>query len=50
MRRTRTERRRRSVRVRRHEDDTRSPKDFLDPRDPDVVRAEQLRIDPARHP
>ncbi|MGW0830122.1 hypothetical protein [Streptomyces prunicolor] len=50
MRRTRAGRRRRSIRVRPYEDDTRSLKDLLDPRDPDLVRAKQLCARTARHP
>ncbi|WP_405909257.1 MULTISPECIES: hypothetical protein [unclassified Streptomyces] len=44
MRRTRIEQRRRSVRVRRYEDEGRSFRDALDPRDPDIVRAKGLRL------
>ncbi|WP_367323980.1 hypothetical protein [Streptomyces sp. HUAS ZL42] len=47
MRRTRIEKRRRPVRVRPDEDDTRALSDVLDPRDPDIVRAKALR--PAQH-
>ncbi|WP_199827480.1 hypothetical protein [Streptomyces xylophagus] len=49
MRRTRIEKRRRSVRVRPCEDDTLPLSDALDPRDPDVVRAKRLRPRPSQH-
>ncbi|MCX5556791.1 hypothetical protein [Streptomyces sp. NBC_00038] len=46
MRRTRIEKRRRSVRVRpyEYEHEVRSFRDALDPRDPDIVRAKGLRL------
>jgi hypothetical protein len=44
MRRTRIEKRRRSIRVRRYDDEVRSFRDTLDPRDPDIVRAKALRF------
>ncbi|MEV7339835.1 hypothetical protein [Streptomyces sp. NPDC093544] len=44
MRRTRIEKRRRSIRVRRYDDEVRSFRDALDPRDPDIVRAKALRF------
>lgn len=44
MRRTRIEKRRRSVRVRRYDDEARSFRDALDPRDPDIARAKALRF------
>jgi len=46
MRRTRIEKRRRSVRARRYTDDTDGThawSDVLDPRDPDIVRAKRLQ-------
>jgi hypothetical protein len=43
MRRTRIEKRRRSVRARRYPDDTHAWSDVLDPRDPDIVRAKRLQ-------
>jgi hypothetical protein len=42
MRRTRIEKRRWSVRVRRYSPGTHAWSDLLDPRDPDLVRAERL--------
>ncbi|MFJ4790954.1 hypothetical protein [Streptomyces sp. NPDC088794] len=42
MRRTRIEKRRRSVRVRRYSPGTHAWSDLLDPRDPDLVRAKRL--------
>ncbi|MFJ2833438.1 hypothetical protein ACIPC1_38855 [Streptomyces sp. NPDC087263] len=44
MRRTRIEKRRRSVRVRRYDDEVGSFREALDPRDPDIVRAKGLRL------
>lgn len=46
MRRTRIEKRRRSVRVRPYPEDTHAWSEVLDPRDPDIVRAKQLRRAP----
>ncbi|MDH6610832.1 hypothetical protein M2164_006467 [Streptomyces sp. SAI-208] len=43
MRRTRIVRQRRPVRARRYPEETYGPTGVLDPRDPDIVRAELLR-------